>query len=36
MDGILAIADKLTTYNADDSVKRYGFMFSNYGWFFEQ
>ena len=36
VEGILEIAPKLTTYNADGSVARYGFMFSNYGWFFEQ
>lgn len=36
VDGILEIADKLTVKNADGSVARYGFMFSNYGWFFEQ
>ncbi len=36
VDGILAIADKLTTYNADGTIDRYGFQFSNYGWFFEQ
>lgn len=36
VDGILEIAEKLTTYNADGSVARYGFMVSNYGWFFEQ
>ncbi|MDO4549603.1 MAG: ABC transporter substrate-binding protein, partial [Clostridia bacterium] len=36
VDGILEIAEKLTTYNADGSVARYGFLFSNYGWFFEQ
>lgn len=36
VDGILEIAPLLTTYNADGTVKRYGFMFSNYGWFFEQ
>ena len=36
VDGILAIAEKLTTYKEDGGVKRYGFMFSNYGWFFEQ
>ncbi len=36
VDGILEIAEKLTTYNADGSIDRYGFLFSNYGWFFEQ
>lgn len=36
VDGILEIAPKLTTYNEDGTVKRYGLMFSNYGWFFEQ
>ncbi len=36
VEGILEIAPKLTTYNDDGTVKRYGFMFSNYGWFFEQ
>jgi len=36
VDGILEIAPKLTTYNADGSIARYGFLFSNYGWFFEQ
>ena len=36
VDGILEIAEKLTTYNADGTVDRYGFLFSNYGWFFEQ
>ena len=36
VDGILDIAEKLTTYNADGTVDRYGFLFSNYGWFFEQ
>lgn len=36
VDGILEIAPKLTTYNEDGSVARYGFVFSNYGWFFEQ
>ena len=36
VDGILEIADKLTVKNPDGSIKRYGFIFSNYGWFFEQ
>ncbi|HML46295.1 MAG TPA: ABC transporter substrate-binding protein [Clostridia bacterium] len=36
VDGILEIAPLLTTYNADGTVARYGFLFSNYGWFFEQ
>lgn len=36
VDGILEIADKLTIKNEDGSIKRYGFLFSNYGWFFEQ
>lgn len=36
VDGILEIAEKLTTYNADGTIDRYGFIFSNYGWFFEQ
>ena len=36
VDGILEIAPQLTTYNADGTVARYGFLFSNYGWFFEQ
>ena len=36
VDGILEIADKLTVRNDDGSIKRYGFIFSNYGWFFEQ
>lgn len=36
VDGILEIAEKLTKYNADGSIDRYGFAFSNYGWFFEQ
>jgi len=36
VNGILEVAPLLTTYNADGSVARYGFMFSNYGWFFEQ
>ena len=36
VDGILAIAEKLTTYTADGKVDRAGFTFSNYGWFFEQ
>ncbi len=36
VDGILEIAEKLTTHNEDGTVDRYGFMFSNYGWFFEQ
>ncbi|MBO4377616.1 MAG: ABC transporter substrate-binding protein [Clostridia bacterium] len=36
VDGILEIAEKLTTYNPDGSIDRYGFLFSNYGWFFEQ
>ena len=35
VDGILEIADKLTVKNPDGSIKRYGFIFSNYGWFFE-
>lgn len=34
VDGILAIAEKLD--NHKDGGSRYGFMFSNYGWFFEQ
>ncbi|MDI9520949.1 MAG: ABC transporter substrate-binding protein [Bacillota bacterium] len=36
VDGILAIAEKLTTYDADGKIDRAGFTFSNYGWFFEQ
>ncbi len=36
VDGILEIAEKLTTKNADGSIDRAGFTFSNYGWFFEQ
>ncbi len=36
VDGILEIAEKLTTYKEDGTVERYGFAFSNYGWFFEQ
>lgn len=36
VDGILAIAEKLTTYDAEGKVDRAGFTFSNYGWFFEQ
>ncbi len=36
VDGILEIAEKLTTHNADGSIDRAGFLFSNYGWFFEQ
>ncbi|MBQ8082472.1 MAG: ABC transporter substrate-binding protein [Clostridia bacterium] len=36
IDGILEIAEKLTTYNANGSVDRYGLYISNYGWFFEQ
>lgn len=36
VDGILEIAEKLTTYKEDGTVDRYGFIFSNYGWFFEQ
>lgn len=36
VDGILNIAEKLTTYDKDQKVDRYGFVFSNYGWFFEQ
>ncbi len=36
VDGILEIAEKLTTYNADGTIDRAGFTFSNYGWFFEQ
>lgn len=36
IDGILEICEKLTTYNADGSVDRYGLYISNYGWFFEQ
>ena len=36
IDGVLEAAKKLTTYNADGSVDRYGLYISNYGWFFEQ
>lgn len=36
VDEILEIAPLLTKYNDDGSIARYGFMFSNYGWFFEQ
>ncbi len=36
IDGVLAAAEKLTTYNADGTVDRYGLAISNYGWFFEQ
>ncbi len=36
VDGILAIAEKLATYDKDGKLDRAGFTFSNYGWFFEQ
>ena len=36
IDGVLEAAKKLTTYNADGTVDRYGLAISNYGWFFEQ
>lgn len=36
VDGILEIAEKLTTYDAEGKIDRAGFTFSNYGWFFEQ
>ncbi len=36
VDGILEIAPKLATFNADGTLDRAGFTFSNYGWFFEQ
>ena len=36
IDGVLEAAKKLTTYNADGTVDRYGLYISNYGWFFEQ
>ena len=36
IDGVLAAAEKLTTYNEDGTVARYGLAISNYGWFFEQ
>ena len=36
IDGVLAAAEKLTTYNEDGTVDRYGLAISNYGWFFEQ
>ena len=36
VDGILEIAEKLTTYDAEGKVDRAGFLFANYGWFFEQ
>ena len=36
IDGVLAAAEKLTTYDAEGKVDRYGLAISNYGWFFEQ
>ncbi|MGI6696977.1 MAG: ABC transporter substrate-binding protein [Christensenellales bacterium] len=36
VDGILEIAEKLTTYDAEGKIDRAGFTFSYYGWFFEQ
>ena len=36
VDGILAIAEKLATFDKDGKLDRAGFLFSNYGWFFEQ
>jgi len=36
VDGILAIAEKLATFDAEGKLDRAGFLFSNYGWFFEQ
>ncbi|MDD2429101.1 MAG: ABC transporter substrate-binding protein [Eubacteriales bacterium] len=36
VDGVLEIAEKLTTYDAEGKIDRAGFLFSNYGWFFEQ
>ena len=36
VDGILAVAEKLATYDKDGKLDRSGFTFSNYGWFFEQ
>lgn len=36
VDGILEIAEKLATFDAEGKLDRAGFLFSNYGWFFEQ
>jgi len=36
VDGILEIAEKLATFDSEGKLDRAGFLFSNYGWFFEQ
>ncbi len=36
VDGILEIAEKVATFDSEGKLDRAGFLFSNYGWFFEQ